>query len=64
MTEILDQFGEKLQNGSLELKNSISVVVSQIMVFHFVHFEHEKDFWHNWVKFIVYRVYLLSSRSN
>ena len=34
------------------------------MVFHFVHFEYEKDFWHNLVKFIVYRVSLSSSWSN
>ena len=64
ITEILNQFGEKLRKDSLELKISISVLVSEIMVFHFVHFEHKKDFWHIWVTFIVYRVSLLSSQSN
>ena len=64
ITEALNQFGEKLQNDSLELKISISVLVSEIMVFYFVHFEHKKEFWHIWVTFIVYRVSLLSSRSN
>ena len=40
----------------LELKISISVLVLQIMVFHFVHFEYKKDFWHILVKFIVYMI--------
>ena len=34
------------------------------MVFHFVHFEYKRDFWHIFVKFILYRVSLQSSRSN
>ena len=36
---------------------SISLLVSQVMVFHFVHFELKKDFWHILVKLIVYRVF-------
>ena len=42
--EVLGKFGQKLQNDPLDLKTSILVLVSQIMVFHFVHFEHKKDF--------------------
>ena len=33
-------------------------------MFHFVHFEDKIDFWHILVKFIVYRVFILSSRSD
>ena len=58
--EILGKFGKKLQNDPLELKIAIFVLVSKIMVFHFVY---KKDFWHILVKFIVYKVSLLSSRS-
>ena len=46
------------------LNISILVLISQITVFHFVHFEYKKDFWHILVKFIVYKVYLSSSQSN
>ena len=61
--EVLGKFGQKLKNDSFELEISILVLVSQIMVFHFVHFEHKNEFWHILVIFIVYRVSLLSSRS-
>ena len=49
---------------SIDLKISILVLISQIVVFHFVHFEHKKVFGHILVKFIVYRVFPSSSRSN
>ena len=64
ITAVLIKFGKKLKNDPLELKISISVLVSQIMVFHFLHFEHKKDFWYILVKFIVCTIFLLSSRSN
>ena len=64
ITEVLRKFGSILKNDPLELKISISVLISQIMVFHFVHFEHKKDFWYILVKFIVCTIFLLSSRSN
>ena len=64
IAEVLRKFGSILKNDPLELKISISVLVSQIMVFHFVHFEHKKDFWYILVKFIVCTIFLLSSRSN
>ena len=38
---------------------SILKHVSQIMVFHFAHFENEKDFWNILVKFIVYSFIIL-----
>ena len=41
---------------ALDLKISILVLVSQIMVFHFVHFEYKKDFWHILDKLIVYMI--------
>ena len=50
------QIWEKLQNDRLDLKISILMLVSQIMVFHFVHFEYKNISWHFLVKFIVYRV--------
>ena len=62
--ETFGKIREKVQNDPLNLKISILVLVSQIMVFHFVHFEYKKDFWHFLLKFIVYMVSLLSSRSN
>ena len=62
--EVLGKFGQEVKNDSLEQKISILVLVSQIMVFHFVYFEHKKDFWHILVKFVVHRVSLLSIRSN
>ena len=43
------------------MKIAIFVLVSQIMVFHFVY---EKDFWYILVKFIEYNVPLSSSRSS
>ena len=64
ITAVLIKFGKKLKNDPLELKISISVLVSQIMVFHFVLSEHKKNFWHILVKFIVYTVFLLSIGSN
>ena len=48
----------------IHFKISILVLVSQVMVFHFVHFGYKKDFWHILIKFIVYRVSLSSSRSH
>ena len=45
----------------LELEIAILVLVSQIMVFHF---EYKKDFRYILVKFIVYTVFLSSSRYN
>ena len=62
--EVLSKSGYKLHNDPLDLKISILVLVSQIMVFYFAHFKYNKDFWHILVKFIVYRVSLSSSRSN
>ena len=62
--KVFGKFGWKLQNDPLDFKISILVLVSQIMVFHFVHFEYKKHFWHILVKFIVHRVSLSSSRSN
>ena len=59
--EILGKFGKKLKNDPLELKIAIFVLISQIMVFHFVY---KKDFWYILIKFIVYKASLLSSRSN
>ena len=59
--EILRKFGRKLHNDPLELKIVIFVLVSKIMVLHFVY---KKDFWHILVKFIVYKVSFSSSRSN
>ena len=50
--EILGKFGKKLKNEPLELKIAIFVLISQIMVFHFVY---KKDFWYILVKFIVHR---------
>ena len=47
-----------------DLNISILVLISQILVFHFVHFEYKKVFWHILVKFIAYRGFLSSSRSN
>ena len=47
-----------------EVKVSILVLVSQIMVFHFVQFERKKGFWHILVKFIIYSISLSFSRSN
>ena len=38
--EVLGKFGQKLQNDPLDLKISILVLISQIMMFHFVHFEY------------------------
>ena len=35
----------------------------QFVVFHFVHFEYKKDFWHSLIKFTVYRVSILSGLS-
>ena len=58
------QIWVKLQINPLDLKTSILVLLSQIMMFHFAHSEYKKDFWHILAKFIVYRVSLLSSRSN
>ena len=53
----------EITNDPLDLKISILVLVSQIMVFilniSFVHFEYKKDFWHILLKFTVYRVFLL-----
>ena len=40
------------------------VLVSQIMAFHFVHFEYKKEYLQILVKVIVYRVSLSSSQSN
>ena len=48
----------------MDLKISISELISQIIVFHFLHFEYEKVFWNILVKFILYRVFPSSSRSN
>ena len=39
-------------------------LISQIIVFHFVHFECKKDFWHILIQIIEYRVFHLSSWSN
>ena len=50
-----------VQNDPLELKIAIFVLVSQIIVFHFVY---KKDFWHILVKFMAYKVSLSSNRSN
>ena len=43
---------------------SFLVHISQIIVFHFVHFEYKKDIWYILVKFVIYRVFPSSSRSN
>ena len=51
-------------NAALGFQISILVLVSQIMVFHFVHFEYKKDLCHILVKSIVYRVSFSSSWSN
>ena len=66
--EIEECFGliwVKLQNGRFHLQIPfwvlIFALVSQIMLFHFVY---KKEFWHILVKFVVYKVSLLSSRSN
>ena len=40
------------------------VVVSQVLVFHFVNFEYKKDFWQILVKIIVHRISVSSSRPN
>ena len=40
------------------------VLVSQIMAFHFVHFEYKKEYLQILVKLIVYRVSLSSSQSD
>ena len=46
------QIRVKITEWSIRVKNSILVLVSQIMVFilniNFVHFQYEKDFWHIW----------------
>ena len=42
-------------------KFAFFVLVSQIMVFHFAY---KKDFWHILIKFIVFKVFLSSSRPN
>ena len=52
---------DKNFNDPLELKIAIFVLVSHIMVLHFVY---KKDFWDLLVKFILYKASLSSSRSN
>ena len=66
MKEVLGKFGYKSRNDLLviDLKISFLVHISQIIVFHFVHFEYKKAFWHILVKFVIYRVFPSSSRSN
>ena len=66
MKEVLGKFGQKSRNDLLvmDFKISILVLISQIIAFHFVHFEYKKVFWHILVKFIVYRVFPSSSLSN
>ena len=51
----------KIIEWSIRVENVIFVLVLQIMLFHFVY---KKDFWHILVTFIVYKVSLLSSRSD
>ena len=53
---------KKLQNDPLDIKISMLVLVSQIVVFHFLHFEYKNEIWHILVEFIVYKVSLSSSR--
>ena len=48
----------------IDSKIFILVPFSQIVVFHFVHFEYKKVFWHILVKFIVFIVFPTSTRSN
>ena len=58
------QIWVKTTEGLLDLKIFILVLISQIMVFHFVYFEYIKNSWYILVKFGVCRVSLSSSRSN
>ena len=51
----------KITEWSIVLENFHLVFILNIS---FVHFEHEKNFWQIFVKFIVYNVFLLSSQSD
>ena len=66
MKDVLGKFGSKSRNDLfvIDLQTSILVLISQIIVFDFVHFEYEKVFWNIMVKFILYRVFPSPSWSN
>ena len=59
------QIWVKITEWSIRFENFRFDAISQIMVFHFVHFfEYKKVIWYILAKFTVYRVSFSSSRSN